>query len=192
MKVAPARTKGTSSGALMRCQRAWAASSSLYAMARAALREAAPLVTPVLSLTVEKVDSIGVGYSVARRPVEGGQPIWFGGGRLGRDLALPALRPHWDCSGEAPVEAATSWTRSLYSSAMRSNVQIPQVSRATPSGHVNREELAGPRRPSCHFCPWPSPVTVYMLGEKRAAFATLLIVTVERCTSTSLGITTVH
>jgi hypothetical protein len=32
----------------MRCQRAWAASSRLWAMARAALREPGPLVTLVL------------------------------------------------------------------------------------------------------------------------------------------------
>ena len=34
-----------------------------------------------------------VGFSVALRPAEEGQPvIWFGGGRLGRELTIPALR----------------------------------------------------------------------------------------------------
>lgn len=36
-----------------------------------------------------------VGYSVALRPADGGQPVWFGGGKLGRDLTLPALRARW-------------------------------------------------------------------------------------------------
>ena len=49
-----------------------------------------------------------VGYSVALRPVEGAQTIWFGGGRLGRDLALPALRPHWDRSASVGV-ALEEW-----------------------------------------------------------------------------------
>jgi hypothetical protein len=37
-----------------------------------------------------------VGYSVAMKPPEGGQPVWFGGGRLARDLTLPKLREQWD------------------------------------------------------------------------------------------------
>jgi hypothetical protein len=37
-----------------------------------------------------------VGYSVAlRAPVEGEPPIWFGGGRLSRELTLPRLRENW-------------------------------------------------------------------------------------------------
>jgi len=47
-----------------------------------------------------------VGYSVALRPTPGGKPVWFGGGRLGRDLTLPALREQWqplDLAAEAAV-----------------------------------------------------------------------------------------
>jgi hypothetical protein len=51
-----------------------------------------------------------VGYSVALRPVEGAQPIWFGGGKLGRDLALPALRVAWDRSGDTEAEALEVWS----------------------------------------------------------------------------------
>jgi hypothetical protein len=32
-----------------------------------------------------------VGYSVAMGQAEGTQVVWIGGGKLGRDLALPAL-----------------------------------------------------------------------------------------------------
>jgi len=50
-----------------------------------------------------------VGYSVALRPVEGGKPVWFGGGRLARDLALPALRAGWPGSAEPADEALGEW-----------------------------------------------------------------------------------
>jgi hypothetical protein len=52
-----------------------------------------------------------VGYSVALRPVaEGAQVIWFGGGKLGGDLALPALRVAWDRSVDAQAEALEAWS----------------------------------------------------------------------------------
>jgi hypothetical protein len=51
-----------------------------------------------------------VGYSVALRPAQGAQPIWFGGGKLGRDLALPALRVAWDRSADAQAEALEAWS----------------------------------------------------------------------------------
>jgi hypothetical protein len=51
-----------------------------------------------------------VGYSVALRPAtDGADVIWFGGGRLGRDLVLPALRSQWDRSEEAVAEAVGEW-----------------------------------------------------------------------------------
>jgi hypothetical protein len=40
-------------------------------------------------------DDVIAGYSVALRPTNGAQPIWFGGGRLARDLTLPRLREGW-------------------------------------------------------------------------------------------------
>lgn len=46
-------------GAFTARHRCWADSTSLKTMARAAVREPAPRVTLVRSLTVEKVDSIG-------------------------------------------------------------------------------------------------------------------------------------
>lgn len=47
-----------------------------------------------------------IGYSVALRPTEGGKPVWFGGGRLGRDLTLPALREQWQPLDQAAQGAA--------------------------------------------------------------------------------------
>ena len=38
-----------------------------------------------------------IGYSVAMRPRAGDAPIWFGGGKLAKDLTLPSLRQFWSC-----------------------------------------------------------------------------------------------
>jgi hypothetical protein len=46
-----------------------------------------------------------VGYSVALAPGAGEGPVWFGGGRLARTLALPALRAGWSGSAEPGEEA---------------------------------------------------------------------------------------
>lgn len=60
-------------------------------------------------------DDVVSGYSVALRPTRedraaGQQPVWFGGGRLGRDLTLPRLRAGWSEQGPdaaaAPAAAA--------------------------------------------------------------------------------------
>ena len=41
-----------------------------------------------------------VGYAVAEEPSDGGVAVFFGGGKLARDLSLPALRDRWP-AGEA-------------------------------------------------------------------------------------------
>lgn len=52
-----------------------------------------------------------VGYSIARRPAPGEDaPVWFGGGRLARDLTLPRLREHWSASPAARREALAAWS----------------------------------------------------------------------------------
>jgi hypothetical protein len=50
-----------------------------------------------------------VGYSVALAPRAGEGPVWFGGRRLARDLALPALRAGWSGSAEPGEEALAEW-----------------------------------------------------------------------------------
>ena len=49
-----------------------------------------------------------VGYSVALRPADG-PPIWFGGGKLARDLTLPNLRQFWELSPEDRRAAVVEW-----------------------------------------------------------------------------------
>lgn len=50
-----------------------------------------------------------VGYKVALAPKEGQQAVWYGGGKLGKDLSLPRLRVHWDQSPEARRAAMGEW-----------------------------------------------------------------------------------
>ena len=50
------------------------------------------------------------GFSVAERPEAGERPIWYGGGQLGRDLALPRLRDGWPDTPTGATEAAAEWT----------------------------------------------------------------------------------
>jgi hypothetical protein len=40
-------------------------------------------------------DDVVAGYSVALRPSGEDRPVWYGGGRLARDLTLPRLRKGW-------------------------------------------------------------------------------------------------
>lgn len=55
-----------------------------------------------------RVDVIS-GYSVATRPQHGERPIWYGGGTLGRDLALPRLRGQWPDTPDGASAAAAEW-----------------------------------------------------------------------------------
>jgi len=56
-----------------------------------------------------------VGYSVAATPTAaeraaGTKPVWYGGGRLEKDLTLPRLRDEWDTTGTAEQNAAAEWS----------------------------------------------------------------------------------
>jgi hypothetical protein len=51
-----------------------------------------------------------VGYSVSMRPRVGDTPIWFGGGKLAKDLTLPSLRQFWELSPVDRRTAVTEWT----------------------------------------------------------------------------------
>lgn len=54
-------------------------------------------------------DDVVSGYSVAVRPPAGEKPIWYGGGRLARDLTLPRLREGWPDSPQAAQGAVDEW-----------------------------------------------------------------------------------
>ncbi|ANP74875.1 relaxase/mobilization nuclease domain-containing protein [Cryobacterium arcticum] len=54
-------------------------------------------------------DDVVAGYSVAVRPQAGEKPIWYGGGRLARDLTLPRLREGWPDSPESAQGAVDEW-----------------------------------------------------------------------------------
>ena len=51
-----------------------------------------------------------VGYSVGQRGLDtGGRLVWYGGGTLGKDLRLPALRARWGQTPQQRLEAAPVW-----------------------------------------------------------------------------------
>ena len=58
-----------------------------------------------------RYDRIGgnrvVGYAVAEQPSDGGVAVFFGGGKLARDLSLPVLRERWRDGEAVTQEAAT-------------------------------------------------------------------------------------
>ena len=50
-----------------------------------------------------------VGYAVAEEPSDGGVAVFFGGGKLARDLSLPGLRDRWRDGEAERQEAAAEW-----------------------------------------------------------------------------------
>jgi hypothetical protein len=61
-------------------------------------------------------EEVVVGYSVAIRTAECDKPIWFGGGKLAKDLTLPSLRRYWEVSASDQRAAVAEWrvTRSSF------------------------------------------------------------------------------
>ena len=100
------------------------------------------------------------GYSVALRPSQDGQAlVWFGGGHLGGDLSLPALRAGWRTSPEVARAALEEWRggRHGQSGGRETVVQASAGWATRPSGWawpprasaISRpgSERAGPRWP---------------------------------------------
>lgn len=50
-----------------------------------------------------------VGYSVAERPQEGERPVWFGGGKIARDLGLGQMRTKWPDTAQGSMDAVAEW-----------------------------------------------------------------------------------
>lgn len=83
-----------------------------------------------------------IGYSVAATPSKadraaGIKPVWFGGGRLAKDLTLPRLRDEWDTSPAATTAAEQEWSASRRGAAVtvsggreRANIDPELMARA--------------------------------------------------------------
>jgi|GEM_PF-278343 len=54
--------------------------------------------------------SVVTGYSVGLRAPSAGEPVWYGGGHVARDLTLPRLRQQWATGPEQTAAAATAWS----------------------------------------------------------------------------------
>ena len=54
-------------------------------------------------------DDVVAGYSVALRTERGALPVWYGGGRLARDLTIPRLREGWPDTPQAAQGAVDEW-----------------------------------------------------------------------------------
>ncbi len=54
-------------------------------------------------------DDVVAGYSIALRPTGQDRPVWYGGGRLARDLTLPRLREGWPDSPQTAQAAVEEW-----------------------------------------------------------------------------------
>jgi hypothetical protein len=75
-----------------------------------------------------------VGYSVAMKPPDGQQPVWFGGGKLGRDLTLPALRAEWQEPTEAEAgDLARRWQGRRPGAALSTDAALQAASRQPSS-----------------------------------------------------------
>lgn len=70
------------------------------------LRRGGALVRPYF---VSGRNDVVAGYSVALRATGGERPVWYGGGRLARDLTLPRLREGWPDSPDAAQAAVEEW-----------------------------------------------------------------------------------
>lgn len=69
------------------------------------------------------------GFSVAVRPANRGErPVWFGGGRLARDLTLPKLRADWPDTAESALAASAEWT----AAAKNKRISAPGRETVTP------------------------------------------------------------
>jgi hypothetical protein len=84
------------------------------------------------------------GYSVALAPDGDGRPVWFGGGRLSRELTLPRLRATWPELDDGTVTSA--W-RSRRSASERTSTAASPAIEADAARQLQalRERLAGVR-----------------------------------------------
>lgn len=70
------------------------------------------------------------GYSVALQPAKGTPAVWYGGGRLGKDLTLPQLRKSWPSSPQAAGAAVGEWSAAM-GRAEQPPAAAPEIDAAT-------------------------------------------------------------
>ncbi|MEZ2390212.1 relaxase/mobilization nuclease domain-containing protein [bacterium RCC_150] len=72
------------------------------------------------------------GYSVALRPEsKADRPVWFGGGKIARDLTLPQLRKGWTVTDETVTAALAEWQAAAQG--RRPSIQGREVHEPTPA-----------------------------------------------------------
>jgi len=94
------------SAQLARTVRACASAAADEAEFVRRVRRAGIKIRPRYAAGAENVVS---GFSVALRPPDGSAPLWYGGGRLARDLTLPRLRAEWPAAPEQRAAALAEW-----------------------------------------------------------------------------------
>jgi len=110
-----------------------------------------------------------VGYRVAVRPRAGERAVWFGGGRLARDLTLPRLRAGWPAAHpptESPVSAWSAATEGQSGPAGRETVEPDPMlwSRYTAEVAALRDRLR--TVPAADRAAW-----AHVAGQTAGAFA---------------------
>ncbi|NLG23408.1 MAG: hypothetical protein GX555_18490 [Actinomycetales bacterium] len=70
-----------------------------------------------------------IGFAAAIRPQDGQSPVWFAGGTLDRNLALPRLRERWEQTEEATQEALGEWRKANTAWQVRARSQAAVTAR---------------------------------------------------------------
>lgn len=90
-------------------------------------------------------DDVVAGYSVALRPKPGEGFVWYGGGRLARDLTLPRLRAGWPDTPQAAQGGVDEW-RATWRNPMQYRPVSPGREQSQVSAEVWQEYAADVRR----------------------------------------------
>ncbi len=83
-------------------------------------------------------DDVVAGYSVALRPKPGEPVVWYGGGRLARDLTLPRLRDGWPDTPTSAQAAVEEW-RATWRNPIRYSPVSPGREQHEPGPELWRE-----------------------------------------------------
>lgn len=126
---------------LERVTRAVASTSMTEAEFVRGMRAAGLLVRPYFEKGGQEIVA---GWAVAARPPKGEKPQWRSGGRLARDLTLPALRDaHWPVSLADPVtaakdatEAAAEWRAAWRNKRTTTRHSVPELDPAEQQRHT--------------------------------------------------------